>query len=78
MGAADGPAAVAGADPTDGDSVVPRADVSGVIDTGAADWSVGVLSMPAASACGVPPAGGVKLPATVGGLAPPVPNQTTS
>ena len=52
--------------------------MSGVIDTGADDWPVDVLSIPAASACGVPGAGGVTLPATVGALAPVGPNHTTS
>jgi hypothetical protein len=65
---------------TDGVSVDGKLtpDVSGVIAMGAdVVWSTGVLS-PAAAASGVPGAGGVTLPATAGGLAPPTPNQTTS
>ena len=53
-------------------------DIVAGFDTGAADSSVGALSIPAAAAAGVPGAGGVMLPATVGALAPPGPNHTTS
>ena len=59
-GPVDGAAATVGA-LTDGVAGVdsPAPDVSGVIDTGADDWPVDVFSIPAASACGVPGAGGV-------------------
>src|SRR3954468_7675819 len=73
-------AAADGEDATDGDSVVvrPAPDVSGAMETAPVDWSAGTLSVPAAAASGDPGAGGVKLPATVGALAPAGPNHTTS
>src|SRR5438876_5979122 len=56
----------------------PPDEVSGVIEIGAAAPVSAGADSPAAAAWGVPGAGGVKLPATLGPFALPTPTHTTS